>query len=147
MPISLLPFPQVVVALMQIGFPLNQVYQARHNLTNLDYVQWTVYWIITALWTVIENTCLWLVVDWFPFFLELKICFFLWLAHPDYKGAAYLWFAHLQKPHKELDAKHYDKIVGVMESAKLPDAAAAKQEDSKPIGSKEEMDKILKEED
>merc|ERR1719510_2018763 len=90
---------------------------------NSDYVLWTIYWIICALWMFVESTFLWFLVDCFPFFLEIKLVFFLWLMHPNYKGAAYLWHTHIKPLHKQLDNEHYKKFEKCLEIPKMPEAA------------------------
>mmetsp|Transcript_13427 Transcript_13427/g.37142 ORF Transcript_13427/g.37142 Transcript_13427/m.37142 type:complete len:148 (-) Transcript_13427:80-523(-) len=128
MVLSLLPFPHMVVALAQFGYPLVCLIEKAKSsapLRDLDYVQWTMYWVICALWTFVETTFLWFVVDYFPLFLELKLVFFAWLLHPDYLGAAYLWYGKLQPIHKKLDDQHYANIIGILERAKVPDVAKA----------------------
>jgi len=83
------------------------------------------YWVICILWVNIETNFLWFLVDYVPLFLELKLAFFVWLTHPEYKGAAYLWFAHIKPLHKKFDDEHYVKIIGALEKAALPEAAKA----------------------
>mmetsp|Transcript_50418 Transcript_50418/g.134822 ORF Transcript_50418/g.134822 Transcript_50418/m.134822 type:complete len:148 (-) Transcript_50418:133-576(-) len=126
MVISLLPFPQTVVALAQFGYPLVCYLEKAKSSTplrDLDYVQWTMYWVICAVWMLLEWNLLFFLVDYLPMYLELKLVFFTWLVHPDYLGAAYLWYGPLQPIHKKLDDQHYAKVVGALERAKVPDAA------------------------
>mmetsp|Transcript_87287 Transcript_87287/g.260389 ORF Transcript_87287/g.260389 Transcript_87287/m.260389 type:complete len:148 (+) Transcript_87287:96-539(+) len=128
MPISILPFPQTLVALAQFGYPLVcciEKAKASAPIRDLEYVHWTMYWVICAVWMFVESTFLFFLVDYFPLYLEIKLVFFVWLLHPDYLGAAYLWYGKLQVLHKKLDDQHYDKIVGALEQAKMPEAAKA----------------------
>mmetsp|Transcript_59015 Transcript_59015/g.172759 ORF Transcript_59015/g.172759 Transcript_59015/m.172759 type:complete len:148 (+) Transcript_59015:93-536(+) len=124
MVMSLLPFPQTLVALAQFGYPLVcYLEKAKSNapIKDLEYVQWTMYWVICAIWMFIESTFLFFLVDNFPLYSEIKLVFILWLVHPDYLGAAYLWYGKLQPLHKKLDDEHYAKVIGILEKAKVPE--------------------------
>uniref|UniRef100_A0A7S2AEQ7 HVA22-like protein n=1 Tax=Alexandrium andersonii TaxID=327968 RepID=A0A7S2AEQ7_9DINO len=129
MVISILPFPQTLVAFAQFGYPLVcylEKAKSGATLRDLDYVQWTMYWVICAVWMFLEWNLLFFLVDYFPLYLELKLVVLTWLLHPEYLGAAYLWYGKLQKLHKPLDEGHYSKIIGAMEKAKVPEAAKSK---------------------
>merc|ERR1719369_1482843 len=104
MVISLLPFPQTLVTLAQYVYPaVCYAEKAKSDalMTDLDYVQWTMYWVICALWEFLESTFFWYLIDYCPLYLEMKLVVFLWLVHPDYLGAAYLWYGKVQPIHKE----------------------------------------------
>mmetsp|Transcript_22202 Transcript_22202/g.66440 ORF Transcript_22202/g.66440 Transcript_22202/m.66440 type:complete len:154 (-) Transcript_22202:181-642(-) len=147
MVISLLPLPRTMVALAQLGYPLAQLGEVAKSgaaLSSLDYAQWVTYWIICALWMFLENNFLWLLVEYFPLFLEFKLCFFIWLAHPTYKGAAYLWYGHIQTVHRAFDDEHYAAFIGTLEKAKLPDSVKP-EVDLDGSDKAEEVNKLLKE--
>jgi len=44
----------------------------------------------------IEHNFLFLLVDYLPLYLEMKSLSFLWLVHPQYLGAAWIWFGKLK---------------------------------------------------
>lgn len=129
MVVSLLPFPRVVVTVAQLLYPLTQIAdKAQSNsLGRVDYAQWMVYMMICAFWIFVERNVLWLVVEYLPLFMEIKLCFFLWLSHPTYKGAAYLWYGHIQPIHKKLDDEYYERIAGLLSKVKIPEAAKPRQ--------------------
>ncbi|CAE6923343.1 yop-1 [Symbiodinium sp. CCMP2592] len=62
-----------------------------HQLT-----QWTFYWMICASFLQLESTLLALVVEYVPLYLEFKTLCLLWLVHPSYKGALWLWHSKLK---------------------------------------------------
>mmetsp|Transcript_56943 Transcript_56943/g.105296 ORF Transcript_56943/g.105296 Transcript_56943/m.105296 type:complete len:154 (-) Transcript_56943:215-676(-) len=124
MPLSIVPYPSLVLAAVQYAHPLSCCYDKffrNSDASDVDYVQWTVYWAICAVWHTLEQLVLWVLVDYCPFYLELKMLFFLWLSMPTYKGAAYLWYGILQPLHKPLDDKHYEQVIGILSKVKLPD--------------------------
>ncbi|XP_023571986.1 receptor expression-enhancing protein 3 [Octodon degus] len=69
-------------------------------------VRWMMYWIVFALYTVIE-TIADHTVAWFPLYYELKIAFVLWLLCPHTKGASLIYkkFLHplLSSKEREID--------------------------------------------
>eukprot|EP00913_Durusdinium_trenchii_P031209 g29223.t1 len=73
----------------------------------------------------LESILLWALVEYCPLFLEAKILFFWWLASPEYKGAVYLWYAHIKPMHKILDEKYYDSFMTAVQKAALPEVPAA----------------------
>eukprot|EP00931_Biecheleriopsis_adriatica_P122147 TRINITY_DN97164_c0_g1_i1.p1 TRINITY_DN97164_c0_g1~~TRINITY_DN97164_c0_g1_i1.p1 ORF type:complete len:154 (-),score=39.83 TRINITY_DN97164_c0_g1_i1:71-532(-) len=118
MPISVLPAPQILTALVQYGYPaLRGLEKAKtgESLTDKDYVHFTIYFVICALVMLLEETVLWVLVDYFPLFLEAKLLFFLWLMHPDYEGATYLWAKHAPL-YKQIDDKYYEKVMNAVQA-------------------------------
>ena len=51
-----------------------------------DDVEWLVYWLVYATFSLIEHG-LDYVIFWIPFFFPLKLCFLMWCFLPQYKGA------------------------------------------------------------
>ncbi|CAK9039725.1 unnamed protein product [Durusdinium trenchii] len=128
MPISVLPAPCTISALVQFGHPAAQYIRKVRSgevLTNIDYVLFTTYFVICAIWMFLESILLWALVEYCPLFLEAKILFFWWLASPEYKGAVYLWYAHIKPMHKILDEKYYDSFMTAVQKAALPEVPAA----------------------
>mmetsp|Transcript_8134 Transcript_8134/g.18107 ORF Transcript_8134/g.18107 Transcript_8134/m.18107 type:complete len:153 (+) Transcript_8134:92-550(+) len=124
MPLSIVPYPSLVLAAVQYAYPLSCCYDKllqNSNASDVDDVQWTMYWAICAIWQTLEQLVLWILIDYCPFYLEMKILCLLWLSMPTYKGAAYLWYGILQPLHKPLDDKHYDQVMGYFAKVKLPD--------------------------
>ncbi|XP_023499608.2 receptor expression-enhancing protein 3 isoform X2 [Equus asinus] len=69
-------------------------------------VRWMMYWIVFALYTVIETVAD-QTVAWFPLYYELKIAFVIWLLSPYTKGASLIYrkFLHplLSSKEREID--------------------------------------------
>ncbi|KAG2462423.1 S22FL protein, partial [Polypterus senegalus] len=80
---------------------------ASDSLTALQAsVRWMMYWIVFALYTVLE-TIADLMVSWFPLYYELKIAFVIWLLSPYTRGASLMYrkFLHplLSSREREID--------------------------------------------
>ncbi|XP_051502699.1 receptor expression-enhancing protein 3-like isoform X2 [Myxocyprinus asiaticus] len=69
-------------------------------------VRWMMYWIVFALYTVVE-TITDLSMAWFPLYYELKVAFVIWLLTPYTRGASLIYrkFLHpmLASKEKEID--------------------------------------------
>lgn len=72
--------------LFTIIYPAYRSFKAVRNKNLKEYLKWIVYWIVYAFFT-----CLELVTDallnWFPFYYEIKVIFLIWLLGPSSKGA------------------------------------------------------------
>lgn len=87
-------------------YPAYYSYKAVKTKNVKEYVRWMMYWIVFALYTVIE-TITDQTVAWFPLYYELKIAFVIWLLSPYTKGASLMYrkFLHplLSSKEREID--------------------------------------------
>ncbi|KAI5461105.1 TB2/DP1, HVA22 family-domain-containing protein [Mariannaea sp. PMI_226] len=69
------------------GFVIPAYYSlnALFTSTKEDDTQWLTYWVVFALFTVVESFIQ--VVYWFPFYFVFKFIFLLWLSLPTFRGA------------------------------------------------------------
>lgn len=72
--------------LFTIIYPAYRSFKAVRNKNLKEYLKWIVYWIVYAFFTCIE-----LVTDallnWFPFYYEIKVIFLIWLLGPSSRGS------------------------------------------------------------
>lgn len=72
--------------LFTIIYPAYRSFKAVRNKNLKEYLKWIVYWIVYAFFT-----CLELITDallnWFPFYNEIKVIFLIWLLGPSTRGA------------------------------------------------------------
>ncbi|XP_063047907.1 receptor expression-enhancing protein 3a [Engraulis encrasicolus] len=87
-------------------YPAYYSYKAVRTKNVKEYVRWMMYWIVYALYTVVEaitDTCL----SWFPLYYELKVAFVIWLLSPYTRGASLIYrkFLHplLASREREID--------------------------------------------
>uniref|UniRef100_A0A6I8SJ29 Receptor expression-enhancing protein n=1 Tax=Xenopus tropicalis TaxID=8364 RepID=A0A6I8SJ29_XENTR len=87
-------------------YPAYYSYKAVRTKNVKEYVRWMMYWIVFAIYTVME-TIADLTISWFPLYYELKIAFVVWLLSPYTRGASLLYrkFLHplLSSKEKEID--------------------------------------------
>ncbi|KAI1480211.1 TB2/DP1, HVA22 family-domain-containing protein [Daldinia eschscholtzii] len=67
---------------------------ALFSATKADDTQWLTYWVVFALFSVIESAVS--VVYWFPFYYTFKFVFLLWLSLPMFSGAQLIFRSFLQ---------------------------------------------------
>ncbi|XP_023196514.1 receptor expression-enhancing protein 3 isoform X1 [Xiphophorus maculatus] len=79
-----------VVLLFGTLYPAYYSYKAVKTKNVKEYVRWMMYWIVFALYTVVE-TITDLTVAWFPLYYELKMAFVIWLLSPYTRGASLIY--------------------------------------------------------
>ncbi|XP_043839747.1 receptor expression-enhancing protein 3 [Dromiciops gliroides] len=97
---------RAVVLVFGMLYPAYYSYKAVKTKNVKEYVRWMMYWIVFALYTVIE-TLADLTVAWFPLYYEMKIAFVIWLLSPYTRGASLIYrkFLHplLSSKEREID--------------------------------------------
>lgn len=97
---------RVVVLVFGFLYPAYYSYKAVRNKSVKDYVRWMMYWIVFALYTVVEAVTD-LSLAWFPLYYELKMCVVIWLVSPYSRGASLIFrkFLHplLSSKEREID--------------------------------------------
>ncbi|KAL1264006.1 hypothetical protein QQF64_004361, partial [Cirrhinus molitorella] len=71
-------------------YPAYYSYKAVKTKNVKEYVRWMMYWIVFALFTVVE-TITDLTIAWFPLYYEIKIAFVIWLLSPYTRGASVIY--------------------------------------------------------
>ncbi|KYO28170.1 receptor expression-enhancing protein 3 isoform X1 [Alligator mississippiensis] len=99
---------RVVVLIFGMLYPAYYSYKAVKTKNVKEYVRWMMYWIVFALYSVIE-TIADLMVSWLPLYYELKIAFVVWLLSPYTRGASLIYrkFLHPLLSSKEREIDEY----------------------------------------
>ncbi|XP_043109861.1 receptor expression-enhancing protein 3 [Puntigrus tetrazona] len=71
-------------------YPAYYSYKAVKTKNVKEYVRWMMYWIVFALFSVVE-TVTDLTIAWFPLYYEIKIAFVIWLLSPYTRGASVIY--------------------------------------------------------
>ncbi|KAJ8360240.1 hypothetical protein SKAU_G00167650 [Synaphobranchus kaupii] len=97
---------RAVVLFFGTLYPAYYSYKAVKSKNVKEYVRWMMYWIVFALYTVVE-TITDLSLSWFPLYYEMKIAFVVWLLSPYTRGASLIYrkFLHplLSAKEREID--------------------------------------------
>mmetsp|Transcript_4021 Transcript_4021/g.8211 ORF Transcript_4021/g.8211 Transcript_4021/m.8211 type:complete len:180 (+) Transcript_4021:103-642(+) len=98
-----------------VGFlyPAFKSFQAIETKTKGDDVQWLVYWVIFAVFSILE-TFVDILLYWIPFYYAFKLAFLLWAMLPQTKGAKFLYDSFL----KDLLKKNESRIDAALNEAK-----------------------------
>ncbi|XP_051722822.1 receptor expression-enhancing protein 3a [Ctenopharyngodon idella] len=99
---------RVIVLVFGTLYPAYYSFKAVKSKNVKEYVRWMMYWIVFALYTVVE-TITDLSLAWFPVYYELKMAFVFWLLSPYTRGASVLYrkFLHPMLASKERDIDEY----------------------------------------
>uniref|UniRef100_A0A8C1JLA6 Receptor expression-enhancing protein n=1 Tax=Cyprinus carpio TaxID=7962 RepID=A0A8C1JLA6_CYPCA len=97
-----------IVLLFGTLYPAYYSFKAVKSKNVKEYVRWMMYWIVFALYTVVE-TITDLSLAWFPVYYELKMAFVFWLLSPYTRGASVLYrkFLHPMLASKEREIDDY----------------------------------------
>ncbi|XP_036936996.1 receptor expression-enhancing protein 3 isoform X2 [Acanthopagrus latus] len=79
-----------VVLVFGTLYPAYYSYKAVKTKNVKEYVRWMMYWIVFALYTVVE-TITDLTLAWFPLYYELKVAIVIWLLSPYTRGASLIY--------------------------------------------------------
>jgi len=77
-------------------YPAYMSFKAIDSPDATDDTQWLTYWVVFALFSIVESVMSFL-VTWIPFYYLIKVCFFAWLYHPKFMGAG-LVYKQVVKP-------------------------------------------------
>lgn len=129
MVLSIVPYVGVFLFGIQYAYPAFRSLKTVEHPSEVSTVQWTTYWVICVLYQILESSLLFFLSDYFPLFLELKCVAFAWLVHPDFHGAAYLWYALIERPHKALDDQYYNLVMDKLPKPKKKDVEKSQKFD------------------
>uniref|UniRef100_A0A0G4FZA3 HVA22-like protein n=1 Tax=Chromera velia CCMP2878 TaxID=1169474 RepID=A0A0G4FZA3_9ALVE len=112
MPISVLPYPELITSLVTVVYPLycSVVCMVNEKEQEAEKLQWLSFWIIHTILRAVEGTVLFFAVEYVPLYLELKIVAYLWLMLPHFRGAAWIHDALIVEHFKKVDALLVDKL-------------------------------------
>ena len=79
-----------MVDLSGFVYPAYMSFKALDTPDPEDDIQWLTYWVVFATFSILEQTVAF-ITDFIPFYFYLKIAFFVWLYHPQFKGATVLY--------------------------------------------------------
>uniref|UniRef100_A0A3B3R7W6 Receptor expression-enhancing protein n=1 Tax=Paramormyrops kingsleyae TaxID=1676925 RepID=A0A3B3R7W6_9TELE len=81
---------KMAILLFGTLYPAYSSYKAVKTKNVKEYVRWMMYWIVFALYTVVE-TISDLTIAWFPLYYEIKVAFVIWLLSPYTRGASLIY--------------------------------------------------------
>ena len=82
------------------AYPAYQSFKAIESKDKDDDTQWLIYWLIFAIFSILEETLLSPFEAYMPFFFVFKTVFLIWCFMPQTQGAALLWNTFLDPKRK-----------------------------------------------
>ena len=76
--------------LLAFAYPAYMSLKAIDTPEHADDVQWLTYWVVFAIFSILENVMGFL-TEMIPFYYVLKVCLFAWLCHPKFMGAGLVY--------------------------------------------------------
>jgi receptor expression-enhancing protein 5/6 len=104
----------VLCSIVGFLYPAFKSFEAIEHKTKGDDIQWLVYWVVFAFFSVIESFRDFLLY-WIPFYYAFKLAFLLWAMLPQTKGAKFLYDSFLKDFLKKSEGSRID---AAMEDAK-----------------------------
>ncbi|KAL7538325.1 hypothetical protein ACHAXR_008471 [Thalassiosira sp. AJA248-18] len=87
---------KLVSDIFAFAYPAYMSFKAIDSADPTDDTQWLTYWVVFALFSIVENVMS-ILVTWIPFYYLIKCSFFAWLYHPKFMGAG-LVYKQVVKP-------------------------------------------------
>eukprot|EP00033_Pygsuia_biforma_P000357 GCRY01000430.1.p1 GENE.GCRY01000430.1~~GCRY01000430.1.p1 ORF type:complete len:136 (-),score=7.36 GCRY01000430.1:75-482(-) len=84
-----------ICQLVGIVYPGYRSFKAVKTEDKEDDTQWLMYWVCLAAFTVFEFFAD-RIISFLPFYWEIKVAFLVWLQHPSFLGATFLYKRHLE---------------------------------------------------
>jgi len=80
-----------------VGFiyPAYCSFLAIESSSSDDDTQWLIYWVVYAIFTVMENFVD-IILYWVPFYFSFKLAFLVWMMLPSTQGAAFIYNSFLK---------------------------------------------------
>ncbi|KAI5287641.1 hypothetical protein KEM52_001487 [Ascosphaera acerosa] len=84
----------LISSVLTILFPIYASYKALRTRNPDIIVPWLMYWVVIAIFTLVEDWTYWL-VSWTPFYAWLRLAFLSYLVLPHTQGAKVLYQTYL----------------------------------------------------
>lgn len=93
-------------------YPAYSSFKAVRTKNVKQYLKWTMYWIVFAIFTCLE-TFTYYIFGWFPFYDEIKILILFWMISPATEGSTIVYrkFVHPVLCNKEEEIDDYIKML------------------------------------
>mmetsp|Transcript_44902 Transcript_44902/g.97595 ORF Transcript_44902/g.97595 Transcript_44902/m.97595 type:complete len:143 (+) Transcript_44902:72-500(+) len=122
---SLVPQVGLICFALQYVMPLIHTFGVcfKDTPSSKQQTQWAMYWILVVVYEVLESLLLWVLVEYFPLFTEIKCLAFYWLSASEFQGARFLFESVITQHYAPIDA---DKVWPQLQ--KLTNKAAVKKD-------------------
>ena len=91
-----------IVCLIGVGFPVLKSFHTLVQGDEAEEKQWLTYWVVFGAFSVFDHFAGW-ILYFIPFFFVIKLAFLIWLMHPRFRGATFVYDQYLREAVKPLD--------------------------------------------
>jgi len=125
---NIAPHIELIGAGIMYGYPLySTVKILKENRSDgIESTKWLLYWMIFTVYSMLHTLILGFIAPYIPLFAEIEVIFFVWLIHPSFLGAVYLWEL-LEPIYPEINKKIFDFLAA---KGLAPGAPAQKKFDA-----------------
>ncbi|GMH87048.1 hypothetical protein TL16_g10733, partial [Triparma laevis f. inornata] len=81
---------KLISDLVGFVYPAYASFKAIDSADPNDDTQWLTYWVVFAIFSILESAC-GFIVSWIPFYFFIKLAFLVWLYHPNTMGAVVVY--------------------------------------------------------
>eukprot|EP00397_Hematodinium_sp_SG-2012_P033085 GEMP01035300.1.p1 GENE.GEMP01035300.1~~GEMP01035300.1.p1 ORF type:complete len:186 (-),score=54.14 GEMP01035300.1:1422-1979(-) len=151
---SIVPYIGPIAFGIMFAYPVyNTGLLLKNKTQGIAQTQWLMYWVLYVLYQHLNEALLVYITEYIPLYPEIEALFFLWLVHPDFLGAVFIW-EQLQPFHQPYDEKCFAKLREIFpapsaqkkfdaaqEETPVKQEVAEKKEEVKKEEPKEEIEK------
>lgn len=110
---------QIITNIIGVAYPIFMSFHALESDGKDDDKQWLTYWVVFGLFSVTDQFA-GFILRFIPFYYVLKVATLIWLFHPAFQGATYIYKEYIQ-PYAEMITQVENNIKNVAGS-KFEDA-------------------------
>lgn len=117
----------VLMTVTKVAYPSYASYNAIVSKGDADDTTWLIYWVVVVVEAFISAFVV-PFVSWVPFFMLLRLLFYIWLQFPVFNGSVYLFTKFVQPFFEE-----NQKVFNVIAAPDSDEAKAAKVKARKQV--------------
>ena len=80
----------IITNVIGVAYPIFMSFHALESPATGDDKQWLTYWVVFGLFNVTDQ-CAGFILHFIPFYYVLKVATLIWLFHPAFLGATYVY--------------------------------------------------------
>ena len=91
-----------ITCLLAVAYPAFMSFLALESGDEAENTQWLTYWVVYGLFNIVDQFA-GFILHFIPFYYFLKLGFLVFLFHPNFKGATYVYDNYLKEAVKPVD--------------------------------------------
>ncbi len=91
-----------ITCLLGVAYPAFMSFLALESNDEEDSTQWLTYWVVFGIFNIVDQFA-GFILHFIPFYYFLKLAFLVFLFHPQFKGATYVYKNYIREAIKPID--------------------------------------------